>query len=183
MAEEAMLAVLDPLAAAGGSDEDTWVGMTPRELEPLKAFRHAVPEAVNTLVAERARDVPGLTKVGTDMSVPDAQLEAAMAMYRASLAEAGLESVVFGHISDNHIHVNVLPQNLEDYERAKALYAEWAGQVVAWGGSVSAEHGIGKLKVALLALMYGESGIAEMRELRARFDPGGLLNRGNVFAS
>jgi D-lactate dehydrogenase (cytochrome) len=183
MAEEAMLQVLDPLTAVGGSDEDTWVGITPRDLEPLKAFRHAVPEAVNLLVAQRKRDVPGLTKVGTDMSVPDAQLGPAMAMYRAALVDAGLESVVFGHISDNHVHVNILPHNLDDYERAKAIYRAWAEQVVAWGGSVSAEHGIGKLKVALLRLMYGDSGIAQMREVRARFDPDGLLNPGNMFAS
>jgi D-lactate dehydrogenase (cytochrome) len=183
MAEEAMLQVLDPLAAVGGSDEDTWVGITPRDLEPLRAFRHAVPEAVNLLVAQRKRDVPGLTKVGTDMSVPDAQLGPAMAMYRSALADAGLESVVFGHISDNHVHVNVLPHDLDDYERARAIYHAWAEQVVAWGGSVSAEHGIGKLKVALLRLMYGDSGIAQMREVRARFDPDGLLNPGNMFTS
>ena len=183
MAEEAMLQVLDPLTAVGGSDEDTWVGITPRDLEPLKAFRHAVPEAVNLLIAERKRDVPSLTKVGTDMSVPDARLGPAMAMYRADLVEAGLESVIFGHISDNHVHVNVLPHNLDEYERAKAIYYAWAERVVAWGGSVSAEHGIGKLKVALLRLMYGDRGIAQMRELRARFDPDGVFNPGNLFAS
>jgi len=183
MAEEAMLQVLDPLTAVGGSDEDTWVGINPRELEPLRAFRHALPEAVNLLIAQRKRDCPGLTKLGTDMSVPDAQLEAAMAMYRAGLAEAGLESVAFGHIGDNHVHVNILPHSLDDYERGKAICYAWAEQVVAWGGSVSAEHGIGKLKVALLQLMCGDSGIAQMRELKARFDPDGLLNPGNLFAT
>lgn len=181
MAEDAMLQVLDPLTAVGGSDEDTWVAITPRDLEPLKAFRHAVPEAVNLLIAERKRDLPDVTKLGTDMSVPDARLEAAMAMYREAMAEAGLESVIFGHIGDNHLHVNILPQTLADYERGRAIYYEWAERVVAWGGSVSAEHGIGKLKVALLQLMYGESGIAEMRELKARFDPDGMLNPGNLF--
>ncbi len=183
MAEEAMLQVLDALSAAGGSDEDTWVGMTPREMEPLKAFRHAAPEAVNLLIAQRKRELPDLTKLGTDMSVPDARLEAAMAMYREALGEAGLESVIFGHIGDNHLHVNVLPRSLDDYERARGIYHRWAEQVVKWGGSVSAEHGIGKLKVGLLRLMYGEAGVAQMRELKARFDPDGLLNPGNLFGS
>jgi len=182
MVEEAMLQVLDPLIAVGGSDEDTWAATSPRELEIARAFRHAVPEVVNLLIAERKRDVPGLTKLGTDMSVPDAQLEAAMAMYRAGLADAGLESVIFGHIGDNHVHVNILPRSMDDYERGQALYHTWAEQILAWGGSVSAEHGIGKLKVPLLQLMYGETGIAQMRELKARFDPDGLLNPGNLFA-
>jgi len=182
MVEEAMLQLLDPLTAVGGSDEDTWAATSPRDLEPLKAFRHAVPEAVNLLIAQRKRDFPGLTKLGTDMSVPGAQLEAAIAMYRRSLAEAGLESVIFGHIGDNHVHVNILPRSMDDYERGRALYHTWAEQIVTWGGSVSAEHGIGKLKVSLLQLMYGEDGIAQMRELKALFDPDGLLNPGNLFA-
>ena len=68
--------------------------------------------------------------------------------------------MIFGHIGDNHVHVNILPRSMDDYERGRALYHTWAEQIVAWGGSVSAEHGIGKLKVSLLQLMYGEDGIA-----------------------
>ena len=49
------------------------------------------------------------------------------------------------------------------------------------GGSISAEHGIGKIKVSFLALMYGEEGIAEMRALKMLFDPGMMLNPGNLF--
>jgi D-lactate dehydrogenase (cytochrome) len=180
-AEEALLRVADLVIELGGSDDDTWGAATRRELESLKAFRHAVPEAVNSLIGRRKRETPELTKLGTDMSVPDDRLEAAMAMYRAGLAEAELESVVFGHIGDNHVHVNILPRDMDDYARGKALYLCWAEQVVAWGGSVSAEHGIGKLKTAFLQLMYGDEGIAEMRALKAQFDPDGLLNPGNLF--
>jgi D-lactate dehydrogenase (cytochrome) len=180
-AEEALLRVADRVVELGGNDDDTWGAATPRELESLKAFRHAVPEAVNSLIGRRKRETPELTKLGTDMSVPDDRLEAAMVMYRAGLAEAGLESVVFGHIGDNHVHVNILPRDMEDYARGKELYLSWAEQVVAWGGSVSAEHGIGKLKAAFLQLMYGDEGIAEMRALKAAFDPGGMLNPGNLF--
>jgi len=181
MVEEAMLALLDPLTALGGNDEDTWAATNARELEPLKAFRHAVPEAVNLLIAARKREVPDLTKLGTDMSVPDARLEGAMAMYRGALADAGLESVIFGHIGDNHLHVNILPRSMEDYARGKALYLAWAEQVVVWGGSVSAEHGIGKLKAPFLHVMYGEEGVAQMRALKVLFDPEGVLNPGNLF--
>jgi D-lactate dehydrogenase (cytochrome) len=180
-AEEALLRVADLVVELGGNDDDTWGAATPRELESLKAFRHAVPEAVNSLIGRRKREAPELTKLGTDMSVPDDRLEATMAMYRAGLAEAGLESVVFGHIGDSHVHVNILPRDMGDYERGKALYLSWAEQVVAWGGSVSAEHGIGKLKTAFLQLMYGDEGIAEMRAMKAAFDPGGMLNPGNLF--
>ncbi len=169
------------LAVAGGREEQAWLASTPAELERLKTFRHAVPEAVNLTIDERRRTTPGLTKLGTDMSVPDAKLEAVMALYRAGLTTTGLESVVFGHIGNNHLHVNILPHSLDDYEKGKALYLEWAGHVIGWGGTVSAEHGIGKAKVALLRAMYGDTAVAQMRTVKAVFDPGARLNRGNLF--
>lgn len=178
----AVEALAEALAACGGSEDATWTATTDRELERLHAFRHALPEAVNLLIDERRRREPGLTKLGTDMAVPDAGLEEAMAMYEAALAEEGLDSVMFGHIGSNHVHVNILPRDMGDYARGKALYERWARKVCAMGGTISAEHGVGKLKTALLAAMYGEPGIAEMRAVRRLFDPGSILNRGNLFA-
>ena len=89
--------------------------------------------------------------------------------------------MIFGHIGNNHVHVNIIPRTLAEYDAGKALYLTWAREVIRRGGSVSAEHGIGKLKVALLREMYGDTGIAEMRAVKACFDPDGLLNRGNLF--
>ncbi len=171
------------LTAHGGSAEDTWATVDENGMRRIKEFRHAAPEQVNLRIAERQRQHPGLTKLGTDLSVPDAFLRQVMALYRRDLAETGLEAVIFGHIGDNHVHVNILPRNMQEYAQGKALYESWAQQVVAWGGSVSAEHGIGKLKVNLLRVMYGTDGVAEMRALKRVFDPAGRLNTGNLFAS
>ncbi len=101
---------------------------------------------------------------------------------RTALDGAGLESVIFGHIANNHLHVNILPNSLEEYERGKALYLCWAEEIVARGGSISAEHGIGKLKVPFLQLMYGEQGVEQMRQLKGLFDPQLMLNPGNLFS-
>jgi D-lactate dehydrogenase (cytochrome) len=177
----ALMETLEAMLALGASDEEAWCATTPRELETLKAFRHATPEAVNLRIDQRKWDVPALTKLGTDMSVPDAHLEAVMALYRDSLTAAGLESVIFGHIGNNHLHVNILPRTMEEYDRGKALYLDWARQIVALGGSVAAEHGIGKLKGHLLELMYGEDAINDMRALKRLFDPAGMLSPGNYF--
>ena len=90
---------------------------------------------------------------------------------------------MFGHIGNNHLHVNILPRNPEEYRRGKALYLGWAGWVADHGGSVSAEHGIGKLKRDMLLRMYGENGVAQMRALKRLFDPTGRLSPGNLFTA
>jgi len=180
--EEAVMAAAEQMVELGAGEDDCWFADGPGEIETHKAFRHATPEAVNLLIDQRKKEHPGLTKLGTDMSVPDEHLEAIMQLYRADLAAAGLEYVVFGHVGNNHVHVNILPRDMNELAQGKALYLKWAEKVVALGGSVSAEHGIGKIKVPLLEKMYGSEGIAAMRKVKALFDPAGIQNPGNLFA-
>ncbi|MBD3321800.1 MAG: FAD-binding protein [Chitinivibrionales bacterium] len=165
-----------------GCDEDScWAACTERELTKLKLFRHAVPEAVNLTVDQRKRTEPRLAKLGTDMAVPDDKLECILELYESDLAEAGLESVIFGHIGQNHLHVNILPSSMDEFTKGRSLYMKWARQVIAWGGSPAAEHGIGKVKKEFLKMKYGDSGVAQMLGLKRQFDPQLLLNRGNWF--
>lgn len=179
--EEAVVALSDIMTACGGRDDATWIATDGHELERFKKFRHAVPEAVNLLIDQRRKTVPGLTKLGTDMAVPDQELTYILDLYLSSLQKANLEYVIFGHIGNNHVHVNILPRSQEDYEVGRTLYLNWAREVIRRGGSVSAEHGIGKLKVALLREMYGAKGIEEMLETKRFFDPHGRINCGNLF--
>jgi D-lactate dehydrogenase (cytochrome) len=183
--EEQVVEAVDRMSGlavgAGGAEEATWVATTESELERFKYFRHAIPESVNLVIDERRRKEPGLTKLGTDMAVPDAEWDGVLSMYREGLAAMGLEAVIFGHIGNNHVHVNILPRTLQEYNVGKDLYLQWARRVVSMGGTVSGEHGIGKFKVALLGEMFGEKGIQEMRAVKRVFDPEGKLNRGNLF--
>jgi D-lactate dehydrogenase (cytochrome) len=178
--EQQIFALAETLTVCGGAEDATWLAEHPKELERLKDFRHALPEAINLLIDERRKNAPGLIKLGTDMAVPDAALERIFDLYLRDLHDSDLEYVLFGHIGNNHIHVNILPRSMEDYERGRKLYHGWAEQVVALGGSVSAEHGIGKLKSELLRLMYGDEGIEQMRQVIEVFNPDGRLNRGNI---
>lgn len=176
-------AVETVLEHCGGDAGQTWVAENETQMEQLHFFRHAVPEAVNLTIDSRRKAVPGLTKLGTDMAVPDFALEQVMAMYNCDLAESGLESVIFGHIGKNHVHVNIIPRSMEEYAAGKGMYQEWAQKVIALGGTVSAEHGIGKMKTALLREMYGDKGIKEMQRIKKLFDPESLLNKGNLFSA
>ena len=170
------------LEAHGGSRYDTWVARTDIDRECQRFFRHAVPESVNMLIDERRRTSPSITKLGSDMSVPDDRLADVIAHYRQTIAAAGLESAAWGHIGNNHLHVNILPRNEEDYATGKKLFAEWAQTVTAMGGAVSAEHGVGKIKRDFLTIMYGEDQIGQMAALKAQLDPKAQLGRGNLFA-
>jgi D-lactate dehydrogenase (cytochrome) len=147
----------------------------------MAAFRHALPEAVNAAIGRARQTHPRLTKVGTDMAVPAASLELFLAEHRRLLGDAGLSYLIFGHIGDAHLHANVLPRDMDEYRKARAIYEKLALWAVSRGGTISAEHGVGKLKKTLLESMYGPAGIEEMRNVKRALDPKRLLQRGTMF--
>jgi len=110
----------------------------------LHRLRHAIPAGINEQIVRN-----GMPKVGTDLAVPDAGLTEMMDHYEAS----PLPHALFGHIGDNHLHLNLLPRTDAELEQARAFYDELARHAIALGGTVSAEHGIGKLKREQLAWM------------------------------
>ncbi len=170
------------MTACGGDERDTWVCRTVFDRDKLIFFRHAAPECVNMIIDQRKKRDPVITKLGTDMAVPDRHLKEVMAMYHRDLEALGLEYAIWGHVGNNHVHVNVLPRTAEEHGRTKALYLEWAKTISQLGGSVSAEHGVGKLKAGFLRVMYGDDAISQMTALKRAFDPKGLLGVGNLFA-
>ena len=180
-AEAAVLAAAERLPGFGADPDSAVLADNPHDLEKLKLFRHSAPEMVNSAIDERRKIHPGLVKLGTDMSVPDSRLADVLALYEKDLAASGLEHLIFGHIGANHLHVNILPRHPADYDAGRALYSRWAAQVIAWGGSISAEHGIGKLKRDLFRQMAGDESIRKMRGLKRLFDPDSLLNPGTLF--
>jgi D-lactate dehydrogenase (cytochrome) len=156
--------------------ESSWFTTAEQDLIKMREFRHALPVAVNErIVRYRQR------KVGTDMAVPDECFASSLNFYRQKLDESGLDYVIFGHIGDNHLHANILPKNEPEAQKAKHLYGRFVAQAIMLGGTISAEHGIGKLKIKYLYAMYGERFLGEMAELKKAFDPNGILSRGNMF--
>ena len=109
-------------------------------------IRHAIPAGVNEIVISN-----GMPKVGTDFSVPDHALRDIMTIYQ----NVSMQNILFGHIGDNHLHMNLF-QKSRRITTSQKLYREMALQAVYLGGSVSAEHGIGKLKAHLLSDMMGK---------------------------
>ncbi len=181
-ATEQLGELCEVLEASGGSADDAWVAINAADRQSQHFFRHAIPESVNAIIDDRRRVDPAITKLGSDMSVPDDKLREVVALYRRTLVEQGFESATWGHIGSNHLHVNILPRSAEEYARATDLFSQWAAEVSAMGGAVSAEHGVGKLKAHFLEVMYGREHIAECVRLKCQVDPKGQFGRGNLFS-
>ncbi|MBK7705268.1 MAG: FAD-binding oxidoreductase [Acidobacteria bacterium] len=165
----------DLLAKHDADLERSWFTTTETDREKLRDFRHALPVAVNERIVRNKQK-----KIGTDMAVPDRNFASFLTFYKEKLEASGLEYVIFGHIADNHLHANMIPKNDEEAVRAKHLYGRFIAQSIMLGGTISAEHGIGKHKAKYLYVQYGERYLNEMAELKRAFDPKGLLGRGNM---
>jgi len=115
------------------------------------------------------------------MAVPDEAFAGMLHFYQDALRGGDLRYTIFGHIGDNHVHVNILPRNDDESAKAWEIYLKFIRRAVEIGGTISAEHGIGKLKREYLCELYGEQHLREMADLKHAFDPAGILGRGNIF--
>ena len=174
--EDGLLEAWNALLEKHNAEIDaSWFTTTEQDREKMRAFRHALPVSVNERVVRNRQK-----KIGTDMSVPDEAFPRFLRFYKETLDASGIEYVIFGHIGDCHLHANLLPKTEEEAQKARHLYGRFIAQAVMLGGSVSAEHGIGKLKSKYLYVMMGERYMNEMAELKRAFDPNGILGRGNM---
>jgi D-lactate dehydrogenase (cytochrome) len=163
------------MESSNAMTDESWLALDRDEQERLREFRHALPLLVNDWLSRQHE-----SKISTDMAVPDHAFRELFDFYRNSCEQQGFVYIIFGHIGNAHLHLNILPRNREEFVQAKALYRKFVGKVLELGGTLSAEHGIGKLKVEYLVEMYHESGILEMVRVKKYLDPFLVLNRGNL---
>ena len=167
---------IERIEASGALAEASWFATTAADRERFRKFRHNLPELVNDTV-RRA----GAMKMNTDYAVPLDRNREMLAYYRQRLeAEFPGRYVIFGHIGDAHVHINLF-SDPADPARATTLLQELARKAVEFGGTVSAEHGVGKRKTHLLEIQYAPEHLAAMREIKRRLDPANILGRGTVF--
>ncbi len=157
-------------ALAGVAEAVVTVGTDAASRSRLWALREGQPELYAQLGRRR-----GLDKLDVAFRLDD--LDAGVAALRTAAARAvsrdgqPVEVGVFGHALDGNLHVQLLGA-------ATGLPDELLALVAERGGSVSAEHGIGRAKVGLLARARGADEVAWMRQIKQTVDPEFLLNRG-----
>jgi D-lactate dehydrogenase (cytochrome) len=165
----------DLLAKHHALMDDSWFAQDVKMQDYLREFRHSLPVLVNEWLA-RTRQ----RKVSTDMSVPDENFKPFLDFYLKRLHEENFHYIIFGHIGNSHLHLNILPETKDELERAWVVYREFIKKTIELKGSISAEHGVGKVKSKFLAEMFGEAGIREMARIKHVFDPSAILNVGNL---
>jgi D-lactate dehydrogenase (cytochrome) len=156
---------------------DSWFATNEQDQARLREFRHQLPVLMNEWFARYHQ-----RKVSTDMSVPDEAFSGLFRLYKDTLRDSDLRYTIFGHIGDNHVHVNILPRDESEAAHAWELYRQFLKHAASVGGTLSAEHGVGKLKRDYLRLFYNDDQLREMAALKRAFDPNGILGRGNIFS-
>jgi FAD/FMN-containing dehydrogenase len=149
---------IDDAIVADGSDER----------RRLWHFREGLIEAI------AAAGIPHKLDVG----VPLARLPefAARTVEEVARIDPGARAVIFGHLGDGNVHVNVLGPDPDDHAVDEAVLR----LVADCGGTISAEHGVGVAKARWLALTRSPGELAAMAAIKRALDPEGLLNPGAV---
>lgn len=153
----------------------SWFAASPDEQLQMREFRHSLPVLVNEWLAKTQQ-----RKISTDMSVPHRRFPELLNAYVSGCTAGDLPYILFGHIGNAHLHLNILPRTQDEFLRAKALYKTFITKTIELGGTISAEHGVGKVKSEYLVEMFGEAGIAEMVRVKKVFDEHLILNIGNL---
>ena len=163
----------DACAAAGA----TWckVATDADEREHLWAVRRDLSPALKMIAP---------LKVNNDVVVPKGRIPELFALVTELRERYGLPIPSFGHAGDGNIHVNIMvpdPGDARQMARADAAQAELFDGVIALGGVISGEHGIGVTKSAYIGRNLSPDAIALMKRIKQAFDPHGLLNPGKIF--
>lgn len=171
------LAVIE---SCGGLADDLRIFEGEAALREARRLRHAVPAAMHERAAPfRAQ---GGRRVSTDWAVPYRQVGEAIESSRRAAAACGIEpAVTYGHAGNGHPHQNWVARDPDELQAMEGVVEATLRAVIARGGTVAAEHGIGKLKKRWLPLQLGERQFAVMRALKKALDPDGTLAPGNLW--
>ena len=172
---EAALSGLFEAAEAKGLATDGVIAASEAQRAELWRMREAIPEANRHVGAVSSHDI----------SLPLSEIPRFIAQGGPAIAALGPFRVnCFGHLGDGNLHYNVFPPpggRRADHEALRETIKRTVHDMVhALGGSVAAEHGIGRLKVADLERYADPAGLAAMRAIKAALDPAGIMNPGAV---
>ncbi|HUU56746.1 MAG TPA: FAD-linked oxidase C-terminal domain-containing protein [bacterium] len=160
------------VAAAGA--REVKVAGSKAEAERLWRARRGVSPALGMLAPHKTNE---------DVCVPRSKVPTLLNFIAALEREYGVAVPTFGHIGDGNLHVNFMYDRRVPQERASvaAAVGRVMEKVVALGGTITGEHGVGAAKAPFLPLEQNAAEFAYARRVKSYFDPAGLLNPGKIF--
>ncbi len=160
-----------------GNEDSAWFAMNEKEKEEIQGLRHKVSLKVADYLSQN-----NVKKLGTDSAVPDEKFLEFYYFCTGEMKKNKFNYIAYGHLGNSHLHMNMLPKNEEEYNKGKNIYRNIYKKAVELGGTVSAEHGIGKLKTEYFLDMYGEKIMSKMAGIKKTLDPNLILGLGNIFS-
>jgi len=155
----------DKISNLSSFHEDTWVAIDDKQHKEFAKFRHKLPEEVyENLTSNNS------FKIGTDTAVEYKYFKDYYNELYQELDKLNLNYLVFGHIGNSHLHANIFYQNESEMNIAKDFYKRLIQKTVSIGGTVSAEHGIGKIKKQYLYEMFPDD-IELMKQIKKNIRP------------
>jgi FAD/FMN-containing dehydrogenase len=167
------------LIEAVGADLEPLVFDGEARLREARKIRHSIPATMNE--RGNAFRSSGGRKVSTDWAVPYRRLPEAIQTARSLVSKSGIEEpVIYGHAGNGHPHQNFLARDARELATIEGVVEETLRRVLALGGTVAAEHGIGKIKRRWLPLQMNALQISMMTAVKRELDPLGILAPGNI---
>jgi FAD/FMN-containing dehydrogenase len=165
----------DAVRAVSAWTSEVETAITPEDAEELWAIRHAASP-----ILARLPDTQRSMQVIEDGAVPIARLADYVRLVRRVTDAHGTGAVIFGHAGDGNVHVNLLVDTTKPgWEGGVQLVlAEVSAGTAALGGTLSGEHGDGRLRAGALESVFGAELLALFHSIKAAFDPAGILNPG-----
>lgn len=164
-------------AADAGFIEDAIISQSSKQAQDLVRYRELISETLSSMHTLHKNDI----------SVPPSSIPEFLADFQEALRNnyPDFEAVIFGHVGDGNLHINILkPEALKPeafFEKCHEADRILFEVVKKYAGSISAEHGVGLLKRDFLGFSRSPAEIELMRGIKKVFDPHGVLNPGKIF--
>ncbi|MCX8093336.1 MAG: FAD-binding oxidoreductase [Candidatus Goldbacteria bacterium] len=152
------------------------ISSTKKKNSIVYEIRESLPQTINEMIRQK-----NIKKISTDFAVREENFDKMIKIYDNILSKTKIKYFIFGHIGMNSLHINFVPEDERQIEESLELYNVMAKEIAFIGGTISAEHGIGKLKKKYLQYMYSDQILKKMKSIKEIFDPCNLCNRGNIF--
>lgn len=144
------------------------------EMDKLWQLRRAISPAISRLRPK---------KINEDVAVPPWLIPQTVRYFHERARELGIMLVLFGHFGDGNIHTNLMVDPADDQEmtRAELLLQDIFTHVLAVGGTLSGEHGIGLSKKPFMSMQFSPPELELMKRIKSAFDPHNRLNPGKIW--